>query len=168
MTTASTASLEGDHSVPADGDGRQQFVTFGLQGRNFCVDIMSVREIRMVDAVTPVPGSEPHVRGVINLRGNIIPMIDLRARFGEGEQTLLARQPAVIVQHGDRIAGLLVDVVSDIITVSAGEIAPLPETGGRGAVYFSGLVKQSEAMAIIVNLHRLIETAAPTTPARDQ
>jgi purine-binding chemotaxis protein CheW len=141
----------------SEGANRHQYVSFALGTQSYCVDIMSVREIRMLDRVTPVPGAEAYVRGVINLRGSIVPVIDMRMRFGEGQTHINSNHPAVIVTLGDRNYGLLVDVVSDILSVAVGEIADLPDLRAeRSSSYFSGVIRNADHMNIIVDLGTLI------------
>ena len=105
----------------------KQFIAFAVGGREFGVDIMSVREIRGWSGTTPIPNSPPSVLGVVNLRGTIVPVIDLRVCFNI-ERTEPSRTHVVfIVKIGDRIVGLLVDSVSDILSVRDSDIQPIRE-----------------------------------------
>ncbi len=138
----------------------RQFVTFTLGEQQYCVDIMAVREIRAANVITPLPSAPEFVRGVINLRGTIVPIIDLRTRFALG-RTELNQGIVVVVMIDGRLNGLLVDGVSDILTVRASDIAAIPETDGeRRNPFFDGLITQGDAMLIVIALDRLMRSSA--------
>jgi purine-binding chemotaxis protein CheW len=145
---------------------KRQFVTFALGKQLFCVDIMSVREIRISNVITPLPGAPDFVRGVINLRGTIVPICDLRMRFGEGKTELAGSYSVVIVSIADRWVGLLVDEVCDILTADNSEMSPIPETdANRRNPFFHGLITQGDTMLIVVALDKLIDNFAPGAAA---
>ena len=139
-----------------DADLRQ-FVSFVVGEQHYCVDIMAVREIKAWTGTTPLPNSPAHIRGVINLRGAIVPVVDLRKRFG---QELTEPTPAhviVIVAVGDIQNGLLVDGVSDIVTVNKKDIAPIPSMEGEDKnPYFQGLITGQEKLVAVISLDQLI------------
>lgn len=105
---------------------RRQFITFHLGAQEFGADIMAVREIRGWTATTPLPHAPGFVRGVINLRGVVLPVMDLKARLGLGATEEDPKHVIMVLEAGPRTAGLLVDAVSDIMTVAAGGIQPAP------------------------------------------
>jgi len=107
----------------------RELISFRVEDQEFCVDIMSVREIRGWSPAAPMPHSPPYVRGVINLRGAVLPVIDLRARLGQGPAEPTERSVIIVARIDDRTAGLLVDAVSDILTVSDAELQPPPDVG---------------------------------------
>ena len=113
-----------------------ELLSFRLGEQEYCVDIMSVREIRGWTSATPLPYSPPHMKGVINLRGTVLPVIDLSARLGmpaiEGDE----RNVIVVVQHGAVSAGLLVDAVSDILSLKSSALQPPPDMGDDLAASF--------------------------------
>lgn len=148
MTTAGELPAVQGHN---DGRDRSQFVAFSVGAQHYCVDIMQVREIRAWDGATTLPNAPAFVRGVINLRGHIVPVIDLRARFGEGETDTEKGSVIVIVMIGERLHGLLVDAVSDILSVSPDAIAPAPETVSDGGL-LTGIITQNERMVAIIGL----------------
>ena len=113
--------------VPADGAPTEQFITFKIGEREFGVDIMAVREIRGWSPATKIPNSPKAVLGVVNLRGAIIPILDLRACFGEDLTRASKAHVVIIVVIGSRVAGILVDAVSDILSVRTTDIQPIPE-----------------------------------------
>lgn len=145
---------------------KRQFVTFTLGQQLFCVDIMSVREIRISNVITALPGAPDYVRGVINLRGTIVPICDLRVRFGQGRTELSGSYSVVIVSINERWVGLLVDEVCDILTAGDAELSPIPETdANRRNPFFHGLITQGDTMLIVVALEKLTETVMPGTIA---
>ncbi len=104
-----------------------EFVAFRIGVQEFCIDIMSVREIRGWTPATALPHAPTYVRGVINLRGSVLPIVDLAERLGFPPTDATARQVIIVVQVGSQIIGLLVDAVSDILTQSTENIQPTPE-----------------------------------------
>lgn len=152
----------GDEHTPgayasAGGADAQQFVYFTIGDQHYCVDIMAVREIRAWAGTTSLPNSAPYIRGVINLRGTILPVIDLRARFGQGESQPTVGNVIIIVAIGETQNGLLVDGVSDILTVQASDIAPIPEMEGEDRnPFFKGLVLGQDKLMAIIALDQLV------------
>ena len=114
-------------------DGKLELISFEIADQEFCIDIRSVREIRGYMAATPLPGSAAHVLGVINLRGAIMPVLDLRARLGLGRTETSSRHVIVVVQHAGRTAGLLVDAVQETFVVDEAQMQPPPAVDWTGA-----------------------------------
>ena len=134
-----------------------QYITCTLGDAEYAIDILSVREIKGWSETTALPHAAPWVRGVINLRGTIVPILDLRARFGQGTTVPTAMHVVVIIQTATRMAGLLVDAVSDIISVGAEEIRPVPEIGaGVPERLLGGLIPREGGMVSLVSLDNLI------------
>jgi purine-binding chemotaxis protein CheW len=147
----STTATESD-----DADMRQ-FVSFVVGEQNYCVDIMAVREIKAWTGITALPNSPAHIRGVINLRGAIVPVIDLRKRFGQDFTDPTPSHVIVIVAVGDIQNGLLVDGVSDIVTVNRKDIAPIPNMEGEAKnPYFQGLITNQENLVAVIALDQLV------------
>lgn len=152
--------VPGSVAAPENAD-MQQFVSFTVGEQDYCVDIMAVREIRAWTGVTGLPNSPAYVRGVINLRGAIVPVIDLRLRFGQGLTETTPAHVVVIVAIGEAQNGLLVDGVSDIITVPRKDIAAIPDMEGEARnPYFHGLITGQEKLLALIALEQLI---APRT-----
>jgi purine-binding chemotaxis protein CheW len=148
--------VPGAVTAPEDADMRQ-FVSFSVGEQDFCVDIMAVREIRTWTKVTSLPNSPKYIRGVINLRGVIVPVIDLRMRLDQGLTEPTPGHVVVIVAINGMQNGLLVDGVSDIITVHPREIVPIPEPEGQKRnPYFDGLITGQEKLMALVALEQLI------------
>jgi len=145
-----------------------QFITCTLGAAEYGIDIMAVREIKGWTETTAIPHAPAWIRGVINLRGVIVPILDLRARFGQPLTVPTPMHVVVIIQSGTRTAGLLVDAVSDIISVAPGEIRPVPEIGSEAPeVLLSGLVPLERGMVALVSLSQLIAFPADAGLAAD-
>ncbi len=106
---------------------RRELISFRVGAQEFCVDIMSVREIRGWAQATPLPHSPDYMRGVINLRGAVLPIIDLGARLGLGAAETTARHVIIVAKIGERTVGLLVEAVSDILTVTDQLVQTTPD-----------------------------------------
>ena len=122
--------------VPAlSGEGaerpRREFLTCRLGGEIYGIDILQVQEIREIDRVTRVPRVAPFLRGVINLRGAIVPVVDLGLMFGFPAALEIAGASAIVLNVGHRLVGLVVDSVSDVVALAEDEILPAPELGAR-------------------------------------
>jgi purine-binding chemotaxis protein CheW len=142
----------------AAGENTQQFITFTLGSEEYGIDIMVVREIKGWADTTMIPNAPTHVRGVINLRGVIVPIFDLRARFGMGLTVTTTMHVVIIVAAGTRTVGLLVDTVSDIISVDPKAIRPVPEMGlPKEDQFLDGLVALEDRMVTLVSLAGLFD-----------
>ena len=136
---------------------RRQFITFRSGAQEFGADIMAIREIRGWTETTPLPHAPDYVRGVINLRGVVLPVVDLKARLGLGLTQANPKHVIVVVQAESRTIGLLVDAVSDILTVTAGEIQPTPELAREAQSEFvEGIAVLSDRMGTILGMDRLV------------
>jgi len=130
-----------------------QYVTFLVGDKTFGIVIVMVREIKQWTPTTSLPNQKPHMRGVLNLRGTIVPVHDLRARFGGPLTEATENHVVVIASIGEQTIGILVDAVSDIVTVSSEDIRPLPKTGAQVSDNsISGLVSNGDEMVALLNL----------------
>src|ERR1700754_4944108 len=119
---------------------KRQFITFRSGEQEFGADIMAIREIRGWTETTPLPHAPDFVRGVINLRGVVLPVVDLKARLGRGCTDANPKHVIIVVKSGDRTLGLLVDAVSDILTATAADIQPTPELArDSGSSFVEGI-----------------------------
>jgi purine-binding chemotaxis protein CheW len=107
-------------------EDRQEVVSFRLGEQDFCIDIGFVREIRGWTPTTLLPHAQDYIRGVINLRGSVVAVIDLAARLGLGQTIATPRHVIIIVTYGSQTVGLLADVVSDILTITSDTMKPVP------------------------------------------
>jgi purine-binding chemotaxis protein CheW len=134
-----------------------QFISFAIGDDQYGVDIMAVREIKGWSEITHLPKQPDYVRGVLNLRGVIVPIIDLRCRFGQGLTAATALHIVIIVQIGSRPVGLLADRVLDIVSLDASQIQAVPRIARGGRVDFlSGLVTVEGAMIALIDLSNLL------------
>lgn len=153
-----SANTSGDQQ---HGGESRQVLTFVLGNETYGVDILRVQEIRGWSAVTKIPHAPPHVLGVLNLRGSIVPIVDLRMRFAleRAEYTAITViiVMSVVTPAGRRDFGVVVDGVSDVVDVDSAEVKPAPEFGARGATdYLLGLVSIAERMVVLLDIDRLI------------
>jgi len=146
----------------------EQYVTFTVGSEEYGVNILSVREIRGWTPESKLPNLPPYVRGVINLRGIIIPIFDLRARFGGGVTEVTKRHVVVVIQVGERTRGILVDAISDILAVAPDQIKPPPDvdSGMVESQYLSGLVTAENRMVTLLNVEQLF--AVETSESGDE
>jgi len=138
-----------------------QYLTFIMANEEYGVDILRVQEIRGWDNVTPIPNTPKYIKGVINLRGAIVPIIDLRKRFGldsiEYGATTVVIVLKVIAERGERIMGIVVDAVSDVYNVASEDIKPPPDFGSVVSIDFvNGLVTVDEKMVIILDIDKMM------------
>lgn len=110
-----------------NSDGRKDVVAFKLANQDFCIDINLVREIRGWSPTTILPHAPSYVKGVINLRGSVVTVVDLSARLGFGFSELSQRHVVIIALHENRVVGLLADLVSDIVTIDNEKIQAVPD-----------------------------------------
>jgi len=157
-----TATQVDDLSVQSDvGDAAGQYLTFMLAGEEYGVEILRVQEIKGWDSATPIPNTPDHVLGVLNLRGAVVPIIDLRKRFAlesvpYGPTTVVIVIRTVSDGH-DRTVGLVVDAVSEVYKLENGEIQPPPEMGsGIRTEFIRGLATVDEKMLILLEVDALI------------
>ena len=137
--------------------GTSQFVTFTIGDDQYGVDIMAVREIKGWSEITHLPKQSEYVRGVLNLRGAMVPIIDLRCRFDQGLTEATPMHVVIIVQVEQRLVGLLGDTVSDIVSVEAAQIQAVPRVGQSTRVDFlSGLVTVEGALIALIDLANLL------------
>ena len=134
-----------------------QFISFAIGADQYGVDIMSVREIKGWSEITHLPKQPDYVRGVLNLRGVMVPIIDLRCRFGQGLTEATPMHIVIIVQVEDMQVGLLADRVLDIVSFEASQVQPVPRAAQSARIDFlSGLVTIEGGMIAIIDLHHLL------------
>ena len=134
-----------------------QFISFAIGDDEYGVDIMAVREIKGWSEITHLPNQPDYVRGVLNLRGVIVPIIDLRCRFGQGLTEAKAMHIVIIVQVGSRPVGLLADRVLDIVSFDSAKIQAVPRIAQASRVNFlSGLVTVDKSMIALIDLPNLL------------
>ena len=158
MHSAMTAAHVGGE---ADADGLAQYLTFVCAGEEYGVEILCVQEIKGWEGVTRVPYAPPYLLGVMNLRGVIVPVIDLRQRFGLAARAADSSTVVIVVRvrsgRGDKTAGIVVDAVSEVYSVTAANIKPTPELGAAtDAACVSGLASVDNKMVMLLDIDRLV------------
>ncbi len=147
-----------DAAVPETdkGAGPRQFISFKVGSEEYAIDILSVREIKGWTSTTVLPNQPEFVLGVMNLRGAIVPVFDLRCRFGLGLTQATRTHVVIIVTALNRVIGLLVDAVSDILTVNNEEIRPIPETDRTiSSEFLTGIIAINDGMVVLLSLESL-------------
>lgn len=154
-------AVEAAHAEALRQNGHAgEFLTFTLGGEEYGVDILKVQEIRGYDTVTRIPGAPDFIKGVINLRGTIVPVIDMRLKFALGKAEYNEWTVMIILNIGKRVVGMVVDGVSDVMQLSADQIRPAPEFGGAiDTRFITGLGTLDERMLILVDIERLMSGA---------
>lgn len=144
-------------------DITQRLLTFTLADENYAIPILKVREITGVTDITPVPKTPSYVKGLINLRGNIVPVVDLRLKFGLPEQSYDEKTCIMIVeydtQESKKLLGVAVDIVSEVVTILTEDIAPASEHSKINTdegIFVSGIINIKDKMIIIIDIESLI------------
>lgn len=138
----------------------QQFLTFRLAGEEYGVGILCVQEIRGWSAVTAIPHSPPWLLGVINLRGQVVPVIDLRVKFNYAKAEYNEFTVVIILNLKDRVVGIVVDGVSDVITLGSEQIKPAPSLGNHtDTSHIIGFGTLDERMRILMDVEKLMASA---------
>ncbi|MGE8280680.1 MAG: chemotaxis protein CheW [Stenotrophomonas sp.] len=146
-------------TTTAEGTGGE-YLSFTLGNEHYGVDILKVQEIRGYDSVTRVPDAPDYIKGVINLRGTIVPVIDLRLKLRLDEARYDAFTVMIVLNVEDRVVGIVVDSVSDVIPLAAEQIRPTPEFGAAVDTRFiSGIGTQDDRMLILLDIETLLDTA---------
>lgn len=152
-----TQNMAADHHAVAEE--QQEFLTFVLGSENYALDIMTVKEIRGYEEVTKIANAPDYIKGVLNLRGDIVPIVDLRLKFNVGEATYNQFTIVIMLMVGERIVGIVVDEVSDVIKVKESDIKAPPEFGvAFDSAYLHGLSTFNDQMIILVNIQKLISS----------
>lgn len=147
-------------SHPINMNIGQEFLSFVIGEEHYAIDIMAVREIRGYEPVTKVANAPDYIKGVLNLRGEMVPVVDLRIKFNVGEATYNEFTIVIVLNIRDRVIGVVVDAVSDVFSVAADDIKPPPEFGvAFDHAYLNGLVSVNEQMIIVVNIEALITSS---------
>lgn len=134
-----------------------QFLTFTLQGEEYGIDILRVQEIKGFSRVRPVPNAPRWIKGVMNLRGTVVPVLDLRVRFGMSEEEYNQFTVIIVVSIGGKVVGLVVDAVSDVMSITKDQIEETPELAGDvDASFFHGMGKVGEKLVLLLDIDALM------------
>jgi len=153
-----------DSSAGADRDHGQSYVVFRLGGEGYALEVMRVQEVLDMQSLTEVPGGPKFLLGVINLRGHVVPVYDLRMPFGLSRDTTQTRAPCVLIVEttvgsDPQITGLLVDRVSDVLEFSPEEVQAAPQLGlGKATPFVRGLIRHQDAFLLVLDVDRVFST----------
>ena len=150
-------TLSSQISFATDGS---QYLTFRLGQEEYGVEILKVQEIKGYTAVTPVPNTPAYFRGVMNLRGTIVPVVDLRAKFQMAEAEYNQFTVIIVLTVGAKVMGLIVDAVSDVLNIPRADIQATPEFGAEvDARFISGMAKAGEKLVVLLDIDRVLSGA---------
>ena len=144
--------METGSHIPAASGHAGQYLTISLGQEQYALEILRVQEIRGYTPPTPMPNTPHHIKGVINLRGSVVPVVGLRERFGLEPLTEHRFSVIVLVRVGSRVLGLLVDAVSDVLTLKEGDIEPTPQLDGIDTSFIRGLAKSGDKLIALLDL----------------
>lgn len=143
----------------AEAGALQEYLTFILGDEEYGIEILKVQEIRGYDTVTRIANTPDFIKGVINLRGHIVPIIDLRIKFKLGKIDYNEFTVVIILNIGNRVVGIVVDGVSDVLTLNAAQIRPVPDlVSDIDNKYLLGLGTVDNRMLILVDIERLMSS----------
>jgi len=164
MTTAVETTKASEQGIGLQTDG-SQFLTFNLGEELYGVDILRVQEIKGYTAVTKIPNTPPHIKGVLNLRGTIVPIVELRTKFGMPTIDYTAFTVIIVVVVRDKVMGLVVDAVSDVLNIDKKHIQAPPQFGVKVDVSFlNGIGKSGDKLVALLDIDRMLpEEEAPVT-----
>jgi purine-binding chemotaxis protein CheW len=138
-----------------------QYLSFRLDSENYGIDIMKVQEIRSYERPTRMPNSASFLLGVVNLRGVVVPILDLRVRFQCASAAFTPSTVVIVIDLGSRVVGVVVDAVSDVVTLEAGMVRPAPGMAGSlDASSIRGLAQAGERMLILLDIDALLRDTA--------
>jgi purine-binding chemotaxis protein CheW len=154
-------ALTQQFTVTAD---TQQYLTFTLGNEEYGVPILTVQEIKGYVPATPIPRTPAYIKGVMDLRGIIMPVLDLRVKFGMPSAEYDQFTVIIVVKVKNKMLGLVVDAVSDVLSVKSGELQEAPEFGGQVDTRFiQGLAKAGEKLVVLLDLDQVLSEAEFTT-----
>ncbi len=148
--------------------GTMQLVSFRLAQEEYGIEITRVQEIILMGEITRVPQTPAHIKGLINLRSSVIPIVDLRQRFGLEQEPFTDETRIMVVNVCGKTVGVIVDAVSEVLRISQDQVSPPPPTvAGLGREYLAGLVQMENRLLILLNIEKLMsdETLAEENTA---
>ena len=143
----------------AEGSGTMQLVSFRLAQEEYGIEITKVQEIILMGEITRVPQTPDYIKGLINLRSTVIPIVDLRLRFGLTQEAATDETRIMVVNVAGKTIGIIVDAVSEVLRITKEQIAPPPPTvAGLGREYLTGLVKLENRLLILLDIDKILGT----------
>lgn len=147
-------SLSNQISFATDGS---QYLTFRLGEEEYGVEILKVQEIKGYSAITPIPNTPAYLKGVMNLRGTIVPVVDLRAKFTMAEAEYNQFTVIIVLTVGAKVMGLVVDAVSDVLNIPRTDIQPTPDFGAQvDARFISGMAKAGDKLVVLLDIDTVL------------
>ncbi|MDR4494418.1 MAG: chemotaxis protein CheW [Nitrospirales bacterium] len=157
MSTAIVETTETREVRTTNSSEDQQYLTFDLADEYYGVDILKVQEIKGYTTVTRIPNTPDYLKGVLNLRGTIVPIVDLRMKFGMGATEPTSFTVVVVVNVRNRVMGFLVDAVSDVLDLNAKNIQPPPELGSAVDINFvAGIGNANDRLVTLLDIDRVL------------
>jgi purine-binding chemotaxis protein CheW len=152
--------MESHSNQPSINEQALEFLTFTLGAEEYAIDILKVQEIRGYEPPTLIANAPAFIKGVINLRGIIVPVVDLRIKFNLGKVEYTPFTVVIILNVAGRVVGAVVDAVSDVISLTPAQIKPAPDfSGSFDTKYILGLAAQDARMMIVTDIERLMTSA---------
>ncbi|MFV1984949.1 MAG: chemotaxis protein CheW [Thiohalomonadales bacterium] len=146
-----------NQAVESVNDSISQWVTFYLDSEKYGINVMSVQEVLRITDIAPVPGAPHYVLGIINLRGNVVTVIDTRTRFGLSEKESDDATRIVIIESENQVIGILVDSVAEVVDLRKSDIETTPNVGNdESSKYIQGVSSQGDQLLILVDVDKLL------------
>ncbi len=140
-------------------EASREVLVFVLGAEEYAVDILKVQEIRGYEKVTPIPAAPAFLKGVVNLRGIIVPVIDMRVKFGMADPRYDSFTVVIVLRFAGRTIGLVVDGVSDVVALAASDVKPAPQMGSMvDSSFIEGLATRDERMILLLDIEKLLST----------
>ena len=140
-------------------EATREVLVFVLGEEEYGVDILKVQEIRGYEKVTPIPSSPAYLKGVVNLRGTIVPVIDLRVKFGMPEPRYDSFTVVIVLRIAGRVIGIVVDSVSDVVRLAASEVKEAPRLGALvDSSFLAGLATQDDRMILLLDIEKFLSS----------
>lgn len=160
--SAQPLHLSAEQPAAKSRPSSDRHLIFSLGSEEFGIQVLSIKEIIGMQSITPVPKVPPHVKGVINLRGQVIPVIDLSLKFSLAPQEYTYRTCIIVVRTqtstGDRLVGAIADGVSEVLTISTSDIEPSPDFGtGEAVPYLTGMAKVHGKVKLLLDIQAVFE-----------
>jgi purine-binding chemotaxis protein CheW len=150
----------------SNNEQANQYLTFTLGAEEYGIEILKVQEIKGYSAITHIPNAPPHVKGVMNLRGTVIPVVDLRRKFSMELVEFNKFSVIIVVMVGERVAGLVVDAVSDVLDIDSASVRPTPDFGsGADTRFIRGVASMGEKLVVLLDIDRLVTEEDVAAPA---
>ncbi len=148
--------IENQEMLQTIGGSSNQFLTFTLNDQDFGIEILRVQEIKNFTRVTPIPNTPACIRGMMNLRGTVVPVVDLRSKFNMPVTEYSQFTVIIVVNLGAKIMGLVVDAVSDVLNIEPDAIEATPNLGAIDTSFITGLAKSGDRLVTLLNIEQLL------------